>query len=84
MKIKPTRERITDALAGGALSFHELAMRVYPPESHPKSWRYSANGGPPGCFMALSRMVRQMGLIQWETGVGAGQRFVQLPDKSRT
>lgn len=36
MKIKPTRERITDALAGGALSFHELAMRVYPPESHPQ------------------------------------------------
>ena len=58
MKRRPTSlvHRIDAALADGPLSFYGLAMAIYPDQ---KSWRYQANGGPPGCYMALSAALRR-------------------------
>lgn len=67
-------ERIDMLLAdaGGSMSFADLAVALWPSrESH----RYSSNGGPPGCYMALSAGLRRGG---FSTGgsVGAGNRIV--------
>ena len=35
-------------------------MKVFPDK---KSWRYKTTGGPPGCYMALSRA---LGILQRE------------------
>jgi hypothetical protein len=51
-------ERIDVALNGEPLSYDELARRLWPDG---KAWRYSKNGGPPGCYMALSAGLRRGG-----------------------
>lgn len=51
-------QRIDAALAGERMSFYGLAMTLYPDN---RSWRYQANGGPPGCYMALSAALRRGG-----------------------
>lgn len=50
-------ERMDAALADGPLSYIELARRLWEP--HSKAWGYSRNGGPPGCYMALSSGIRR-------------------------
>jgi hypothetical protein len=52
----PLVHRIDAALAGGPMSFYGLAHVLYP---NGRSWRYQANGGPPGCYMALSAALRR-------------------------
>lgn len=42
------------------MSYHDLIYRMWPPGEHPKAWRYSSNGGPPGCAMALGRALREL------------------------
>lgn len=50
-------DRIDAALANsGSMSFYDLAYALYPDK---KSWRYQQNGGPPGCYMALSAGIRR-------------------------
>mgnify|MGYP000415691863 CR=1 FL=1 len=49
-------ERIDAALDGKPMAFQALARALYPDE---KSWRYQRNGGPPGCYMALSAAIRR-------------------------
>lgn len=51
-------ERIDAALNGQPMSFYDLAVALYPDK---KSWRYQSNGGPPGCYMALSAGLRRGG-----------------------
>jgi hypothetical protein len=75
-----TRERIITALSKGPLSFFELALKVYPPDDHPKAWNYSNHGGPPGCYMSLSAMIRRMGLVEWNVAGGPSERMVMLSD----
>lgn len=59
MSAKPTlSERIDGVLNGKSMLFHDLAVILYPEK---KAWRYSSNGGPPGCFMALSAGCRRGG-----------------------
>lgn len=50
-------ERMDAALLNGPLTYGELARRLWDPRS--KAWRYSSNGGPPGCYMALSSGIRR-------------------------
>ena len=59
----PIAKRIDAALAksDGLLRYHELAMQVFPPSVNPRSWRYRAGGGPPGCYMALNAALRRYG-----------------------
>lgn len=67
-------QRIDAALAkaGGSMSYFDLACALWPDR---KSHSYSSNGGPPGCYMALSAGIRRGGFF--ESGhTGAGNRMV--------
>lgn len=53
--------------------YHDLAIILWPDrESH----RYSSNGGPPGCYMALSAALRRGGFFVNYDGAGSGHRTV--------
>lgn len=62
---EPIRQRIDAALAGGPIRYHDLAVAVFPPDLHPRAWRYASHGGPPGCYMALSAAIRRYGFQRW-------------------
>ncbi len=51
-------ERIDAALNGRPMKYYDLARILYPDG---RSWQYQSNGGPPGCFMALSAGLRRGG-----------------------
>ena len=76
-------ERIDLALADGPLSYHELALRVFPDRD---SWKYSRNGGPPGCYMTLSSALRRGGFMVSSTkrGQSNGARRVYPRSKKVT
>ena len=72
-------ERIDAALAkrGGRASFFDLAMDLYPDR---QSWRYQSNGGPPGCYMALSAGLRRGGFfVSGEAGSGNKTVWARTP-----
>ena len=73
------QDRIRAAFGPGEreLSYHILARRVFPAADYPKAWRYSSNGGPPGCYMALSTAIRRMDLHTRYTE--GSERFVARP-----
>jgi len=53
------------------LSYHRLAEMVFPPDKYPRAWRYATKGGPPGCYMALTRAINAMGGKKyWRDGSG--------------
>lgn len=66
-------ERIDVALAGRSMSFHDLALVLYPDR---RSHRCSSNGGPPGCYMTLSAALRRGGYPQSWRKPGPGHRIV--------
>lgn len=67
-------ERIDDLLKKeGRMSFYDLAMALYPDR---KSWRYQSNGGPPGCYMALSAGLRRGKFHVDYNGNGPSRRMV--------
>jgi len=35
---------------------------VFPESDYPNAWRYSCNGGPPGCAMSFGRALRELGM----------------------
>ncbi len=59
-KQKPIKLRILEAIgnAGGVIQYHELARVVFPRDEYPNAWGYPTRGGPPGCYMVLSRAIR--------------------------
>jgi hypothetical protein len=62
MRRTPIRERIRTAFGGRTrMKYFDLMCDVFPPDEYPRAWRYSHNGGPPGCCMALGRALRKMG-----------------------
>ena len=60
----PIKTRIQNAFKEGdyELSYHQLLGRVFPADDYPKAWRYSCNGGPPGCAMAFRKALNGMGM----------------------
>lgn len=55
-------QRIRAAMRGRELANYWCVMReVFPAEQYPRAWRYSQNGGPPGCAMAFGAAIRRMG-----------------------
>jgi hypothetical protein len=71
---KTLPERIDEALNGKPMAFYDLAIALYPDR---KSHRYQSNGGPPGCYMALSAGIRRGNFSVWhETGKAWEQRTV--------
>jgi hypothetical protein len=73
------KERIRNALAQGEMTYFDLAVKVFPADHFPKAFRYQRNGGPPGCYMALSRALREMSdeVHDWHSGIGPGHRHVR-------
>lgn len=59
------KDRICSALKehgdGGFLVYHKLAEEVFPRADYPNAWNYPTRGGPPGCYMVLSRAIREHG-----------------------
>ena len=61
MKKKPSLEqRIRDAYAQ-TRDYHRMLELVFPASKYPRAWRYSSNGGPPGCAMTFGNALRKMG-----------------------
>ena len=52
-------DRMDAELSNGPKSYGDLARALWPSDS--KAWSYSRNGGPPGCYMALSSGIRRGG-----------------------
>jgi hypothetical protein len=79
-KLPKLKDRIRSALADGQMTYADLAYRVFPEEYFPNAFRYQRNGGPPGCYMALSRALREMKdeASDHQTDVGPGNRHVCL------
>jgi len=44
------------------IGYHELMQLVFPESEYPRAWRYSQNGGPPGCAMPFGKALRELGL----------------------
>lgn len=60
----PIEDRIMAALRATdtRIRYEDLAAAVFPWDHMPRAWRYSSNGGPPGCYMALSRALSRLGI----------------------
>ena len=81
--LTPLQARIVEALKTQPrqrMNYHSLMYALWPPEQHPKAWRYSSNGGPPGCAMAFGRALRQLqsAKMVWETHEEAGRGDILL------
>ncbi len=75
----PLKERIRYYYGPSCHEYHALMMRCFKPALHPKAWRTSSNGGPPGCVMAFVKALREMGFsITYRRD---GQREVWGPSK---
>ena len=63
MKIKPISDRISAAIKanGGQIKYYDLAQVVFPRDHYPQAYGSPTRGGPPGCYMALSRAIREHG-----------------------
>lgn len=73
MTVKPIRERILSALEsnGGRMQYWHLAKAVFPQDQYPRAWGSPNRGGPPGCYMALSRAIDRHGFrIDYPDGAG--------------
>jgi hypothetical protein len=59
------RDRMIAALRkhgdAGRMPYHRLAEYVFPKEDYPNAWNYPTRGGPAGCYMVLSRAIREHG-----------------------
>lgn len=51
-------DRLDAALKGRPMIYAVLARKLWP---NARSHRYQVNGGPPGCYMALSAALRRGG-----------------------
>lgn len=61
--LTPLKRRIIEVLDASPrkrLNYHDLAKVLWPTHLHPRAWRYSSNGGPPGWAMPLGRALREL------------------------
>lgn len=57
----PIRERIMSNFTSGC-GYFALMQAVFPEVEYPRAWRYSHNGGPPGCALAFGKALYQCNL----------------------
>lgn len=75
---RPIKERLTAAFNGkNKLAYWQVAEAVFPQEEYPRSWRRPTQGGPPGCYMALTKALNRYGYIIDESSTA--QRTVRRP-----
>lgn len=61
-KPPPIRDRIRAAMKDrSSADYYEIITATFPDDQFPRAFRYTVNGGPPGCAMAFGRALRQMG-----------------------
>lgn len=75
VKDLPIKDRIINAIraAGGSIGYYDLARRVFPEDRYPRAFERPTRGGPPGCYMALSRALDRHGFsIRYSDMKGAG------------
>jgi len=71
----PIKDRIIAAIQanGGAIGYYDLAHAVFPRDQYPRAFSYPTKGGPPGCYMALSRAIDRHGFcLRFSSEKGAG------------
>ena len=65
MTRKNIKCRIIDAIKehgrAGYIQYHKLAELVFPESDFPNAWRKPNRGGPPGCYMVLTRALDRYG-----------------------
>ncbi len=59
-KRKTLKQRIREAYAQSR-NYHDMLEILWPRDKFPKAWRYSMNGGPPGCAMTFGAALHRMG-----------------------
>lgn len=75
---RPIKERLAAAFVGKReMTYWEVADAVFPQEEYPRSWNRPAQGGPPGCYMALTQALARYGYILDESA--GGRRVVRRP-----
>lgn len=63
------------------MGYHELMRTVFPQSEYPRAYEYSANGGPPGCAMALGKAIRSLRCFDFG-GRGTDEpRTIRLPEE---
>lgn len=71
-KKQPIRNRIATAIrlhgSCGMIVYHELAVLVFPNDDYPNARNSPTRGGPPGCYMVLSRAIREHGFSMYLGG----------------
>jgi len=67
----PIKERLAAAFEGKReLTYWEVANAVFPQEEYPRSWQRPSQGGPPGCYMTLTRALKRYGYVIDENAAG--------------
>jgi hypothetical protein len=63
---KPIAQRIYEAFGPDEpyLDYHALMSRVFPRDEYPNAYRYSSNGGPPGCAMTFRKALNRLGMVE--------------------
>lgn len=41
------------------IEYYALARFVFPRDKYPNAWNHPTKGGPPGCYMVLSRAIME-------------------------
>lgn len=81
----PVKDRILAVLKtadGHELAYTDLARAVF---TDKRAWKYPVKGGPPGCYMTLTRVIHQLekaGLVTmwWPPGAYGPARRIKLND----
>lgn len=78
MRPAPIKDRIIAAIKaeGHCIEYYKLAIAVFPTDQFPRAFRYRNDGGPPGCYMALSRALRVHGFsVHYESTPAPGRDY---------
>lgn len=68
-KMPSIKDRIRRAYSGYGTRYYDMLIDVFPKQNFPNAFRYSSNGGPPGCAMPFLRALREMGGSRdWKKG----------------
>jgi hypothetical protein len=70
MKREPLTSRVARYLLRAPVekrTYFLTMLAVFPPAQYPNAWRYSSNGGPPGCAMAFGAALRKLKVVNYQS-----------------
>lgn len=65
---KPSLTERVRAVWRVGIGYHDLMREVFPESEYPNAFRFSTNGGPPGCAMAFGMALRRLGIRRGRNG----------------